>query len=99
VRQLAVEFESFFEVNFETNSNFTFCFQDFGNPKAILEKLSVYFGMEIVPGKSLLFLDEIQAARNLSFFTFSRKPSKAKIASESQTKPYPINCSRAKASL
>jgi predicted AAA+ superfamily ATPase len=61
VRQLGRQFESFFELNLEALPEVRSFFSDYGKPAAIQEKLSVYFGKNIVPGQSLLFLDEIQA--------------------------------------
>lgn len=61
VRQLATQFEYFVEVNFEETPNLKTLFTSDLNPRRIVENLSIYFGKSIVPGKTLLFFDEIQA--------------------------------------
>jgi len=61
VRQLATRFEHFVEVNFEENPNLKGLFTADLNPHRIVDNLSVFFGETIVPGKTLVFFDEIQA--------------------------------------
>lgn len=61
VRQLATRFEHFVEVNFEENPNLKGLFTADLNPHRIVDNLSVFFGKTIVPGKTLVFFDEIQA--------------------------------------
>ena len=46
-------------VNFEERDEFSACFTTFNIPE-ILEKISILTASEITPGKTLLFLDEIQ---------------------------------------
>lgn len=46
-------------VNFEENPEFSKCFSSL-DVFDILEKISILAGVEIIPGKTLLFLDEIQ---------------------------------------
>ena len=60
VRQLATQFEDFVELNFEENPNLKSLFTADLNPHRIVDNLSVFFGKTIVPGKTLLFFDEIQ---------------------------------------
>ncbi len=57
------EFESIVIVNFEQRPQFITCF-DTLEPKRIIETLSVLSKKDIVPGKTLLFLDEIQECPN-----------------------------------
>lgn len=52
-------FESFLTCNFEFRPELTACF-DTLDPVAICSRLEVVFRTRIVPGKTLLFLDEIQ---------------------------------------
>jgi predicted AAA+ superfamily ATPase len=53
-------FVSYVEINFEKHKTIKEAFQgDIQIPK-LLEKLSLYTGKAIIPGKTLLFLDEIQ---------------------------------------
>lgn len=55
------DFESLVEINFERDPAVAELFQP-GDPKGILERLGVLLDQPIHPGKTLLFLDEIQAA-------------------------------------
>ncbi|MBL4817892.1 MAG: ATP-binding protein [Deltaproteobacteria bacterium] len=52
-------FESFITVNFEKKPDLAACFTDL-DPKSILSKLELALDTRILPGQSLLFLDEIQ---------------------------------------
>jgi len=61
VRKLAGHFEHFFEVNFEKNKKIHKLFDSDLIPKQICSDLSLHFNQPIIPGKTLLFLDEIQA--------------------------------------
>lgn len=61
VRQLGKEFQNFVELNFEENPNLAGFFEGNLDPKQIVSQLSNYLGISIIPGKTLLFLDEIQA--------------------------------------
>jgi predicted AAA+ superfamily ATPase len=61
VRVLGRTFENFLEINFEKNKNVHAFFEGDLDPKEINKKLAGYFGQQIQPGKTLLFLDEIQA--------------------------------------
>ncbi len=61
IRNLALQFEHFAEINFEENPNLNSIFVQDNNPLRILDNLSVFLGQRIVPGQTLLFLDEIQA--------------------------------------
>jgi len=53
------EFENLVEINFEQKPQFKGCFHDL-EPRTIIEALSVLTKSDIIPGKTLLFLDEIQ---------------------------------------
>ena len=53
------EFENYIIINFERNPEYKEIFSSF-DPKEILEKISIFTGQEIIIGKTLLFLDEIQ---------------------------------------
>jgi predicted AAA+ superfamily ATPase len=61
VRKLAEHFEHFFEVNFEKNKKIHKLFDSDLIPKQICSSLSIHLNQPIIPGKTLLFLDEIQA--------------------------------------
>ncbi len=73
VRNLAREFDYFLEVNFEEQADTKRIF-DRGNlsPQVICEKLTAQYDIPVIPGKTLLFLDEIQecipAISSLRFF-------------------------------
>ena len=57
------EFGNMVEVNFEQKPEYKTCF-DTLEPRTIIESLSILSRSEIVPGKTLLFLDEIQECPN-----------------------------------
>ena len=59
-REFGREFESFVEINFEFSPQLCATFEKDLDPKRIVRDLSLFTGKEIVPGKTLLFLDEIQ---------------------------------------
>ena len=61
VRQLGHTFEHFSEINFEETPEAGSVFEQSLDPKSITEWLSAYSATPIVPGKTLLFFDEIQA--------------------------------------
>jgi predicted AAA+ superfamily ATPase len=64
VKELAKQFEFFVEVNFEKSKNIhslRSIFEKDLSPKRICEELSAVFGIPIIPDKTLLFFDEIQA--------------------------------------
>lgn len=65
IRQFAgLEFENLLEINFEQNKEAIPYFEK-QEPQEILQLLSVHFDTAITEGKTLLFLDEIQAAPNI----------------------------------
>jgi len=64
VRKLAEKFESFLEINFEKNRNAYRFFEGDLDVKEICANLSVQFQKPIIPNKTLLFFDEIQACPN-----------------------------------
>ena len=65
VRELGKQFDYFVEVNFERDDIKhgvkTIFEKGSGDPKRICEELSVVYRTPILPGKTLLFLDEIQS--------------------------------------
>ena len=72
IKQLAKQFDSFIEVNFEKQPQLKEFFTGDLDVKRITSKLSAFYGIPIQPGKTLLFLDEIQmckeAISSLRFF-------------------------------
>ena len=62
VRHLAERFENYVEINFEKQASYISLFQvkDI-DVKAIVSQIAAMAGKRIVPGKTLLFLDEVQA--------------------------------------
>jgi hypothetical protein len=62
VRQLAKSFESFVEVNFELISEAITIFEKDLQPERIIWELGLLTDTTILPGKTLLFLDEVQVA-------------------------------------
>jgi predicted AAA+ superfamily ATPase len=61
VRNLGRSFDIFLEINFERQSDMAELFRGSLNPKEIVAKLSAITGIPVIPGKTLLFFDEIQA--------------------------------------
>ena len=64
VRKLAEGFENFLEINFEKNRNVYRFFEGDLDAKEICANLSIQFQKPIIPNKTLLFFDEIQACPN-----------------------------------
>lgn len=60
VRQLGKQFESYVEINFERNPEYIALFHTNLDVKRITSQISAISGKAIVPGKTLLFFDEIQ---------------------------------------
>ena len=60
-RELGKTFDDFIEVNLELDEEVGLIFEQTLLPERILQELSVYLKKQIKPGKTLLFLDEIQA--------------------------------------
>lgn len=61
IRQLSRTFEDYVEINFEQSPQYIPLFSGDLAPVYLIERLSVAVGRQIVPGKTLLFFDEIQA--------------------------------------
>ncbi|MCL2441716.1 MAG: DUF4143 domain-containing protein [Treponema sp.] len=63
VRHLAKQFDYFLEINFELDKNAQNLFAKGDlSPQRLCQELSVIYEVPIIPGKTLLFLDEIQAS-------------------------------------
>ncbi|MFI4937369.1 MAG: ATP-binding protein [Candidatus Berkiellales bacterium] len=62
VRYLASAFSNFVEINFELDNRAKDIFEIDLEPERILTALSLLAGKSIIPGETLLFLDEIQVA-------------------------------------
>ncbi len=60
VRTLGASFDDFVELNFESESHLASVFEHDLNPERILRDLSISVKRSIIPGKTLLFFDEIQ---------------------------------------
>jgi predicted AAA+ superfamily ATPase len=60
-RNLAKQFDYFLEINFEEENAAREAFETSLNPKLVCEKLSSIYEIPIIPGKTLVFFDEIQA--------------------------------------
>ena len=72
IRELGRTFEHFVEVNFELDKEVGSFFSGSLDPEPICKRLGAFYGESIVAGKTLLFLDEVQACpdalRSLRFF-------------------------------
>lgn len=60
VRELGKKFESFVEINFEKLETASSIFEKDLTPSKIILALSLLTNTEIIPGKTLLFFDEVQ---------------------------------------
>ncbi len=65
------EFDNFLTINFELSPQYALCFEELA-PKTILSQIELLSRQKITPGKTLLFLDEIQqcpkALQSLRYF-------------------------------
>ena len=72
IRQLGRTFKYYIEVNFESRDDFKEIFEQLSDVHEIANRLGLIFSKPIVPGETLLFLDEIQscpeAIKRLWFF-------------------------------
>ena len=72
VRRLAESFKNYLEVNFEEQSAVHEFFATSLNAHQICQSLSIYYGVPIIEGETLIFFDEIQscpkALASLRFF-------------------------------
>lgn len=72
VRALSKYFESILEINFEEQKRVHSLFEGDLTPGEIVRNLSIMFNIRIVPGRTLVFFDEIQACKgaisSLRFF-------------------------------
>jgi predicted AAA+ superfamily ATPase len=59
-RELGNDFQDFFEINFEFEPGLKSLFEKDLDPVRITRDLSIALDKDIIPGKTLLFLDEIQ---------------------------------------
>ena len=86
IREFGRGFPSFVEINFERDPVLASAFLPSLSPVEILSKLSAYTGKRIIPGETMLFLDEIQscpaALRSLRFF-YEEQPALHLIAAGS----------------
>lgn len=64
VRELGKDFPAFIELNFEEHPQLSQFFKQDLDPLRIIKELNAYLGEEILPGKTLLFFDEIQIEPN-----------------------------------
>lgn len=62
VRHLGKQFEYFVEINLDQREDVRILFESNMNPKEICDNLSLLYNTPVVPGKTLLFFDEIQAS-------------------------------------
>jgi predicted AAA+ superfamily ATPase len=60
VKKLGEDFDHFVELNFEENPEIAAFFDGNLDPGVLIPQLANFLGVKIVPGKSLLFLDEVQ---------------------------------------
>ncbi|RKX84963.1 MAG: hypothetical protein DRP58_06485 [Spirochaetes bacterium] len=63
VKRLGKQFSNFVEINFDRNPELASLFEQTVEPQKLINLLSNYSGIQIIAGKTLLFLDEIQICR------------------------------------
>ena len=72
IREFGKNFENFIELNFEVSPRLKTLFSDDLSPAGICENISAIYKTKIIPGKTLLFFDEVQecqeAIASLRFF-------------------------------
>ena len=72
VRNLGSKFEYFIELNFEIDDRAAPVFGESLDPEELIEKIAAVYDIPVIVGKTLLFLDEIQACipavQSLRFF-------------------------------
>lgn len=86
VRNLGKEFDFFIEINFDEQSQYSKLFNKQNSIEEILDQLTVITNTKIIEGKTLLFLDEIQAclpAISLLRYFYEKKPNLHVIAAGS----------------
>lgn len=86
VRNLGKEFDFFIEINFDEQSQYSKLFNNQNSIEEILDQLTVITNTKIIEGKTLLFLDEIQAclpAISLLRYFYEKKPNLHVIAAGS----------------
>ncbi len=71
-KSLANHFEHFIEINFDKDKSAALLFEGDVNIAQLLERIEIYKKVQIIPGKTLIFLDEIQeceaAFKTLRYF-------------------------------
>ena len=74
VRRLAESFETFVEINLETDDEVRKYIEQSFDIQGLIALIEVRYGKRIIPGKTLLFLDEIQgcprAVTSLRYWIF-----------------------------
>ena len=72
IREFGKSFDNYLEVNLEEEKQVHIFFQESLDPNKICENLSAFYDVPIIPGKTLLFIDELQscipAIQSLRFF-------------------------------
>ena len=64
IREFGKKFSDFVEINFDLHKKVHPFFDGDLDPVTIVKDLELYIGKKIIPGKTLLFFDEIQACKN-----------------------------------
>ncbi len=63
VRELSKNFEFFLEVNFEEQKQVHSLFEGDLSPEDLCRNLSIMYNIQVIPGRSLVFFDEVQACK------------------------------------
>lgn len=65
IREFGKQFESFIEINFLENKAAQSLFENAKNSEDLLLRLSVVANAPLIPGKTLIFLDEVQECKEI----------------------------------
>ena len=65
IRELGKQYDSFVEINFYENKAARSLFENAGNSDELLLRLSAVTNAQLIPGKTLVFLDEVQECREI----------------------------------
>ena len=79
IRQLGTRFDYFAEVNFETRPELRLVFREISDVREITSRLGTLLNVPIIEGKTLLYLDEIQACPEALHSLWSFKENMPKL--------------------
>ena len=63
IRELGKQFKHFIEINFDEDKEVKNFFEASLSPQEICEQLALYYHTPVIPGETLLFMDEVQSCQ------------------------------------